>query len=119
MDSLTQCPVSNLSGVSGSFCLMSPCLTSVSGSRVTSTEKTQNTYILQHTVPAYCCIHFSSVETHHDKTSADLKFIFKELSTSSCFYLISVCIDVPVSVSFSSIVSFSSVRALLRVSRLS
>uniref|UniRef100_A0A9J8BC94 Uncharacterized protein n=1 Tax=Cyprinus carpio carpio TaxID=630221 RepID=A0A9J8BC94_CYPCA len=61
MDSLTQCPVSNLSGVSGSFCLMSPCLTcfpssdrrnkmryglAVSGSRVTSTEKTQTTDIL-------------------------------------------------------------------------
>ncbi len=36
-----------------------------------------------------------------------LYHIFKERNTSSCFYLISVCIDVPVCVSLSSIVSFS------------
>ncbi|XDV33780.1 hypothetical protein PO909_004059 [Leuciscus waleckii] len=51
---------------------MSPCLTSVSGSRITSTEKTKNINHKQHTVPAYCCLLFTSVETNDNKTPSDL-----------------------------------------------
>jgi len=71
--------------------------------------------------PAYCCIHFSSVEIHDNNKHNQIwrlyltNWVQHHVLSKQC----TVYNDVPVCKSLSSIVSFSWVRALLRVSRLS